>query len=520
MYARRVKAGIRWATIVLTFVLSINAKAQKKISCPDGDHYEMDLQALGIQYNASSFSATLNGLGLLGGRVQIDQKKLQEAAASTQQWNEYLKGLAAGYNVCAITKEQYHDGLSRIYPRLQQDATALESIRKLIMEGRKADEKRLQVLIDSYLGNLRDFRQITSQEDDVRQRGLLLSRQITDFLVERNCGAGPAESMVVNAPPDNITPPCMLESRKIFVERFETSIVNLHDEFSSRGLRDSSLDAIYTHLPGMAGNVDSLIQEIAATIRKLAVLVPPRDLYAGVSDQQLAATALDQVRSMEERTNEAMTELRASSIPNGVRSLFSFDFKECCLSQVEYLRAELLKRLGPSAYSSEEMQSFNGTMGLTEIDTNPTASIGAVANYIPHFRRLAILLKHKATPLRPPLTLHFSELVVPYGGKGFQYQEVITIDVPNDTQSGYIVVLFDGRPATVGGDLADATFIATDRDVIDDKQLTDIVAAWDPAKSHYALKIGRTPVFKDKPIHIFTEAPQPVTASQVLYFEE
>jgi hypothetical protein len=76
---------------------------------------------------------------------------LQQASAATRQWNEFLKGLVAGYNSCAITNQQYADSLKRIYPRLKEDAAAgLEEIRKVVSEGRNADEKRLKSLLDSY----------------------------------------------------------------------------------------------------------------------------------------------------------------------------------------------------------------------------------------------------------------------------------------------------------------------------------------------------------------------------------
>src|SRR5208282_6087889 len=78
--------------------------------------------------------------------------------------DEFLKGLAAGYNTCAITRQQYADGVSRIYPRLEEDAAGLEEIRKSISEGHKADAKRLQQLIDSFYANLREFAQASGKQ--------------------------------------------------------------------------------------------------------------------------------------------------------------------------------------------------------------------------------------------------------------------------------------------------------------------------------------------------------------------
>ena len=140
------------------------AAAQQTIHCPDGDHTVIDVKQIAIQYDAASFAGTLSSLSALGARLEVAPTKLQEAAAATQQWDEFLKGLAAGYNSCAVTRQQYADGLNRIYPRLKEDAADLEAIRKIISEGQKADEKRLQSLVESYYGNLRRFAEISGKE--------------------------------------------------------------------------------------------------------------------------------------------------------------------------------------------------------------------------------------------------------------------------------------------------------------------------------------------------------------------
>ena len=158
-------SATRLASSFLFLVLATGeAAAQKKIPCPDGDHLEIDLKQIQIQYDASSFAGTLSSLSVLGARLEVAPKKLQEAAAATQQWDEFLKGLAVGYNTCAVTRQQYADGLKRIYPRLNEDAADLEEIRKVISEGRKADERRLQNLLESYYTNLRQFAQSAGKE--------------------------------------------------------------------------------------------------------------------------------------------------------------------------------------------------------------------------------------------------------------------------------------------------------------------------------------------------------------------
>jgi tetratricopeptide (TPR) repeat protein len=171
------RAPVYTASLLLLLVLAPRtALAQKKITCPDGEHIAIDVKQISIQYDASSFAGTLSSLSVLSGRLEVAPKKLQEAAMATQQWDEFLKGLAAGYNRCAITRQQYADGLNRIYPRLKEDADGLEEIRKSISAGQKADAKRFQQLINSFYANLQQFAQ-TSGKEIILQRIEALSEQ-------------------------------------------------------------------------------------------------------------------------------------------------------------------------------------------------------------------------------------------------------------------------------------------------------------------------------------------------------
>ena len=173
-YPRKVK-GRYLASALLFLLFAIPIQAQKRIDCPDGVHYEIDLSEIIIKYQATSFSATLSSLSIFGNRIGVEPKMLQKAEAATQQWNEFLKGLVVGYNSCAITKEEYAEGLQRIYPRLKEDAADLEKIRKIISAGNEADEARLRRLLESYLGNLERLAEISNQEIILERIEALLS---------------------------------------------------------------------------------------------------------------------------------------------------------------------------------------------------------------------------------------------------------------------------------------------------------------------------------------------------------
>ncbi len=178
---RRSQNVMSECVLLCIFLLAISARAwaQKTVHCPDGDHVLIDVKQIAIQYNASSFAATLNGLSLLGARLEVAPKKLQEVANATQQWNQFLVGLAAGYNNCAVTGQKYADELNHIYPRLNADAGELEAIRRLISQGQKADAKRLEALLDSYRNDLYQFAQASGKEIILKQIEALSEQEAT-----------------------------------------------------------------------------------------------------------------------------------------------------------------------------------------------------------------------------------------------------------------------------------------------------------------------------------------------------
>ena len=240
-----------------------------------------------------------------------------------------------------------------------------------------------------------------SKTSNLREEGLALSKEILSFLDERQ-----QANTRVQGPPfygtgesktnDDQTPQDMKQTRALFAERFEARIADLHDEFSRIGLQDSRLEGSYKYLPNIVGNVDVAIQRIAESIRKLALLCPPRGLYKDVSDGRLAEIAIEEANRMDAMTGKAMRELPLTRTPDAIRFFFFSEFQQCCLNQVEYLRAELLNRLGPSEFDSREMDAFNGFNGLTEIDKTPRGSLATVLDYSPHFREIADKLKMKS----------------------------------------------------------------------------------------------------------------------------
>jgi hypothetical protein len=278
------------------------------------------------------------------------------------------------------------------------------------------------------------------------------------------------------------------------------------------------LESAYRNLPNTYGNVDAAIAMIADSIRKLSSISPPEGLYKDISDSQLAETALEEANKMEEKANKAMKELASQQPPSGaVRFFFYSDFKQCCLNQVEYLRTEMLRRLGPSAYDTDEMRTFNGDGGLTGMERHPDGALSVVQRYAPYFRSLSIKLKRKALPLRYPTALNFSETrITPK--PPFSYSLLVTIETKKEATSGYIIVQFDARVGGVSCDFADSKLVFQS-DVIDNEEVSRLLT-WNSATTTYALRIGGAPFRPQQPIHVVALAGNDFHVSKVLLFDE
>jgi hypothetical protein len=360
-----------------------------------------------------------------------------------------------------------------------------------------------------------------------REEGLMLSKEIKDFLAERRAhdpdvGQEPGfDAAGAGMELDNRTPPYMKETRELFEKKFEARIADLHDEFSRRGLQDQTLDSLYKNVETIIGNVDAAIGRIAESIRKLAALSPPEGMFKDESDASLADMAIEEANKVGAMTDAAMRRLEAQELPDEVRFSFFSDFKQCCLNQVEYLRAEMLRRLGPSAYDSDEMRSFNGFNGFTEMEKSPTASIATALDYAPHFRRLAIRLKRKAHPLSGPKALAYSEMQVAAERPDIPYKIVVTIETTTDITSGYVFVQFAGRCMLMSSDFTDAKPLLGGTDVIDNPELAKLLElVWNPTMSVYAARIGKTPLTSNRPIHLVVQSNEQVHVAKALFFEE
>ena len=236
-------------------------------------------------------------------------------------------------------------------------------------------------------------------KQDLRTRGLVLSKDILEFLADRQRTA-PAMTIphVLTSSPAlaSQTPPYMKETLAQFAQRFQPRIANIRDELLSVGLKDGSLDLAANDPTGMYGDTHTFIRNVGDAIRNLVLELPSEDLYHDVSDADLARMSFDEADKIEKMGNDAINKLGTSESPDSIRFRFQSSFHECCLDQVKNLRGAMLRRLGPAAVDMEEMRTFQEFVATETFPGRPSASISVALWYMPQFRNLAKQLQEKA----------------------------------------------------------------------------------------------------------------------------
>lgn len=110
------KASVKNATIIaigvvllvaLYFLLDFWKYRPRTIKCDDGERQTIDYRDIQLQYSANNISLEMEVINKLKVRTELDPQVLQTAFESTQGWDQFLKGLIAGFNSCAVNKADY-----------------------------------------------------------------------------------------------------------------------------------------------------------------------------------------------------------------------------------------------------------------------------------------------------------------------------------------------------------------------------------------------------------------------------
>lgn len=99
---------VSFALLVVVYLsLDYWKNRPRTIHCDDGERQTIDYRDLQIKYSGNKISFEVEVMDKLKLLPEIDPEVLQTAYESTQNWDQFLKGLVVGYNSCAISKADY-----------------------------------------------------------------------------------------------------------------------------------------------------------------------------------------------------------------------------------------------------------------------------------------------------------------------------------------------------------------------------------------------------------------------------
>lgn len=251
------------------------------------------------------------------------------------------------------------------------------------------------------------------------------------------------------------------------------------------------------------------------------------EAYKDLTDEQVGQWAIEEAEKIQEMAHrciqDSIAEMKQGRSGNAAVYFLMRDFSECCAEDVKNLRAEVLARLGPPAKDPKEVSAWEMLISNSELPSaRPLSGLYpmSIQEYAPHLRRLGRALRRRAVPLAAPLALRFSESQVPPERPGLPYRIVATIETKVPLAAGYIVVEFDGHWGQVGCDLKDVkSVMGGDPDMIDNKQLTDYLAAHQPMTT-YAIKLGETALSPERPLHVVAASNKPLHVTRVTLFDD
>jgi hypothetical protein len=114
---------------VFYLILDYRKHRTRTVQCDDGERQTIDFKELQIEYSSKKISLDIEVIDKLRIRHEIDPKVLQIAFESTQNWDQFLKGLIGGYNSCAVSKANYALMLQR-YKGMEDISRSLSQLFK------------------------------------------------------------------------------------------------------------------------------------------------------------------------------------------------------------------------------------------------------------------------------------------------------------------------------------------------------------------------------------------------------
>jgi hypothetical protein len=246
------------------------------------------------------------------------------------------------------------------------------------------------------------------------------------------------------------------------------------------------------------------------------------DAYKDLDDAQVGQWAMEEADKIENLIAAAGKSTKGLP-PVFMQQTVTQEFNDCCAQDVQDLRTEILRRLGPPSKDPEEIAAWTMLFPQLKYPAFQQSKINPniLSDYAPYLRQLGLRLKRREIPRAASRLLHFSEIQVAPDSNmlNLPYKMVVTITADVPVPGGYIVVEFDGDPGAVACDLADSQLVfgnvAGARKRIDN---TEVMKYLEPFTSrNYALEIGKTPLTS---MHVVASGQKPFHVHKITAFDE
>jgi hypothetical protein len=141
--------------------------------------------------------------------------------------------------------------------------------------------------------------------------------------------------------------------------------------------------------------------------------------------------------------------------------------------------------------------------------------------YMKYFSDLGLKLKLRKTPRGNPRSLHFTVQAYSAAGSTLPLNTLVTIKPDADLVRGYIVAEFSGMWGTLNNDLKDGTLFVNlpDLETVGNRDFAEYVSKLKPT-TFCVVKIGKTPVTQEKPLHVLLGTRQGIDVVRVTWFDE
>jgi hypothetical protein len=240
------------------------------------------------------------------------------------------------------------------------------------------------------------------------------------------------------------------------------------------------------------------------------------DVYKMCSDAQVGQWAIDESEQVEKLVKRISASVGSSGWR---RRKFDQDFQECCSAQIKSLRAELLRRLGPTGSSPDESDAWTGLfINLKYANAPSEVDSGSAERYARYLRRLGLKLKQRETPRSATVHLRFEETLLqdsPDKSMPFQNKMRVTLHAPRELTNGYIAVEFDQQMGEASTDFQTSELAYNE---INNPALVTMMTQGQGRV--YALRIAANPFVPEVPVHVFVGSSKPIRVVGAFWFDE